>query len=78
MHKSFSLDLLEVGEQATIRQLDSSELPSKFYEMGLLPGAVVKIKHKAPFNGPIGLQISSSNTLIAIRKSEALHIFVEK
>lgn len=78
MQKSFSLDLLEVGEKATIRQLDSAELPSKFYEMGLLPGTVVEVKHKAPFNGPLGLQISNSSILIAIRKSEALHIFVEK
>ena len=78
MQKSFRLDQLEVGERATIRQLDASELPSKFYEMGLLPGTVVEVKHKAPFKGPIGLQILSSNILIAIRKSEALHIFVEK
>lgn len=78
MQKSFSLDLLKVGEKATIRQLDSSELPSKFYEMGLLPGTVLEVKHKAPFHGPIGLQISNSNILIAIRKSEAIHIFVEK
>lgn len=78
MHKSFSLSLLEIGEQARICKLDSSELPSKFYEMGLLPGAIVEIKHKAPFNGPIGLHIPSSNLLVAIRKSEALHIFVEK
>lgn len=78
MQKSFSLSLLEIGERATIYHLDSLELPSKFYEMGLLPGTVVEIKHKAPFNGPIGLHIPSSNLLIAIRKSEALHIFVEK
>ncbi|PRD55833.1 FeoA family protein [Sphingobacterium gobiense] len=78
MQKSFSLDLLEVGEQATIRQLDSSELPSKFYEMGLLPGTVIEVRHKGPFHGPIGLHILSSNMLIAIRKSEAVHIFVEK
>lgn len=76
--QNFSLDLLEVGEQATIRQLDAAELPSKFFEMGLLPGTRVEIKHKAPFNGPIGLHISSSNILIAIRKSEASHIFIEK
>ena len=78
MHKSFSLSLLKIGEQARIYKLDSSELPSKFYEMGLVPGAVVEIKHKAPFNGPIGLHLPSSDLLIAIRKSEALHIFVEK
>ena len=78
MQKSISLDLLEVGERATIQQLDPSALPSKFYEMGLLPGAVVEIRHKAPFQGPIGIEILRSNLLIAIRRSEAVHIAVEK
>lgn len=78
MQQSLSLDLLKVGEKATIRHLNSSELPSKFHEMGLLPGAVVEVKHKAPFHGPIGLEIVHSNLLIAIRKTEAAHISVEK
>ncbi|QBQ40896.1 FeoA family protein [Sphingobacterium psychroaquaticum] len=78
MQKSFSLDTLTIGECARISEVNATELPSKFLEMGLLPGCLVEIKHKAPFNGPIGLHIHTSNTLIAIRKSEAYHILVEK
>lgn len=78
MQKIFSLDLLKVGEQATIQQIDPQEIPAKFFEMGLLPGATIQVKHIAPFRGPIGLQVSSSNSIIAIRRSEALHILVEK
>ncbi|MFD1769838.1 FeoA family protein [Sphingobacterium suaedae] len=78
MQKSFSLDGMNVGETATIRQLNALELPSKFFEMGLLPGTVIEVKHKAPFNGPIGIHIHSSNVLVAIRKSEATHILVER
>ncbi|KGE12963.1 FeoA family protein [Sphingobacterium deserti] len=78
MQKSFSLDGLKVGDVAKISDLNSTELPSKFFEMGLLPGCMVEVMHKAPFNGPIGLHLLSTNNLIAIRKSEAVHILVEK
>lgn len=78
MQKSFSLDFLKVGEKAIISKLSATELPSKLLEIGLLPGCTVEVKHKAPFNGPIGLHILNSNILIAIRKSEATHILVEK
>ncbi|WDF67233.1 FeoA family protein [Sphingobacterium oryzagri] len=78
MQKSFSLDLLKVGEKAVISKLNAAELPSKLLEIGLLPGCTVEVKHKAPFNGPIGLHILNSNILIAIRKSEATYILVEK
>ncbi|TYP92491.1 ferrous iron transport protein A [Sphingobacterium allocomposti] len=78
MQKSFCLHVLKIGEKATISELNARELPSKFFEMGLLPGTVVEVKHKAPFNGPIGLHIHNSNVLIAIRRSEATHILVER
>lgn len=78
MQTVFSLNLLKIGERATIASIDSMDLPSKFFEMGLLPGNVVEVKHKAPFSGPIGLLIHPTNMLIAIRKSEAVHILVEK
>ncbi|WP_437918815.1 FeoA family protein [Sphingobacterium sp. LRF_L2] len=78
MQKSFSLDVLKVGEIAQISELNEVELPAKFYEMGLLPGCTIEVKHKAPFNGPIGLHLHQSNAIIAIRKSEAIHILVEK
>ncbi|NQD71373.1 ferrous iron transport protein A [Sphingobacterium shayense] len=78
MQESFKLDALRVGEVATIRSVDNKVVPSKFFELGLLPGTTIEIKHKAPFSGPIGLHIHSSNTLVAIRKSEAAHIFVSK
>ncbi len=78
MQKSLSLAVLKIGEKAKISTINSEELPAKFLEMGLLPGNIVQIKHKAPFNGPIGLHILTSNVLIAIRQSEALHILVEK
>jgi ferrous iron transport protein A len=38
MQKSFCLHVLKIGEKATISELNARELPSKFFEMGLLPG----------------------------------------
>lgn len=78
MQHIISLDVLKIGERVKIHEINSLELPSKFFEMGLLPGSLIEVKHKAPFNGPIGLFIHNSNILIAIRKSEAVHILVEK
>jgi len=78
MQDSFRLDTLKVGDIATINNIDDHLVPSKFFELGLLPGTTIEIKHRAPFNGPIGLHIHQSNTLVAIRKSEAIHIFVRK
>ncbi|GHE32623.1 FeoA family protein [Sphingobacterium griseoflavum] len=78
MQKSFTLDILKVGDVAKISELNATELPAKFFEMGLLPGCTIEVRHKAPFNGPIGLHLLGSNSLVAIRKSEAAHIFVER
>lgn len=78
MQNISSLDSLQVGQRVRISEVNSLELPSKFFEMGLLPGSIVEVKHRAPFNGPIGLFIHTSNILLAIRKSEAVHILVEK
>jgi len=78
MQKKSNLAALNVGDKARISALEAEELPSKFLEMGLMPGSVVEVRHKAPFNGPIGLQILSSNVLVAIRRAEAAHILVER
>jgi len=78
MQTKTSLAALKTGEKASIIALDLEAIPSKFLEMGLLPGNVVEVKHKAPFNGPIGLHIHGFNALVAIRRTEAEHILVEQ
>ncbi|MBE8712277.1 FeoA family protein [Sphingobacterium hungaricum] len=66
-----SLDKIKIGEQVSVTDFKSLELPAKFYELGFFPGSIVEVKYKAPFNGPICLKIIDNDTLIAIRKSEA-------
>lgn len=77
MRNTSSLDKLKKGQKAKIVDFNSNEIPAKFYEMGFLPGTEVEVKHVAPLNGPICLNILPSNSLIAIRKSEAKVIIID-
>lgn len=78
MQKKVNLGSLISGERAIISPLNAESLPAKFCELGFVPGALIEIKHKAPFQGPICINIIANNTLIALRKSEALRITAER
>ncbi len=78
MQNKISLDKLKKGEKATIVSFHNDELPAKFYELGFMPGTTVQIKHKAPLNGPICVNVIDYQTLIAIRKTEAALILTDK
>ncbi|MCT1525955.1 MULTISPECIES: FeoA family protein [Sphingobacterium] len=78
MQDVISLDKLKIGDRVKINEIQSLDIPAKFYELGFYPGSVVEVKHKAPLNGPICLNILENNALIAIRKSEAKLIVAEK
>ena len=78
MQNKVNLGNLNSGDRAKISELDSETLPAKFYELGFVPGALIEVKYKAPFNGPICINIIANNTLIALRKSEALRITAER
>ncbi|MVZ61449.1 FeoA family protein [Sphingobacterium humi] len=78
MQDVISLDKLKIGEKVKINKIQSPEIPAKFYELGFYPGSLIEIKHKAPLNGPICVNILENNALIAIRKSEAKLILAEK
>ncbi|MFC3198397.1 ferrous iron transport protein A [Parapedobacter deserti] len=72
-----SIRLLKKGETATIIGYRSSEVPIKIYEMGLLPGAVLTMKHRLPFNGPVCIYIRNNPNAIALRLAEADLILIE-
>ena len=77
MQHNISLDKLKIGDKVKIQDIQSLNIPAKFYELGFYPGSLVEIKHKAPFNGPICVNILENNALIAIRKNEAKLITAE-
>ena len=78
MQTKLTLDKLQKGESAIIDSFSSEDLPAKYFELGITPGAYIQINQKAPFQGPICLQIIENNTLIAIRTAEASLILVNK
>lgn len=78
MRNKSSLDKLKKGEKAVIIDFDSHDIPAKFFELGFVPGTEVEVKHIAPLDGPICLNIIANNALIAIRKSEAKFILIDQ
>lgn len=58
-----------------IKHVLENHISTKLVEFGILPGVEVSILNKAPFNGPIFIQID--NNRIALRKKEAAFIIVE-
>ena len=68
------LDQLSLGVEAEIEKIDTDKLPLKLIEMGCLPGNLLSIVQKAPFNDPWYIKIDESH--LAIRKETAKDIFV--
>ena len=68
------LDQLSPGVKAEIEKIDTDNLPLKLIEMGCLPGNLISIVQKAPFNDPLYIKIDESH--LAIRKETAKDIFV--
>lgn len=69
---------LKIGESGRISGFISEDVPTKLYELGIIPGTFVTIKQRLPFGGPICIQIMDSVNLIALRNTEANSILIEK
>ena len=70
------LDQLSLGVEAEIEKIDTDKLPLKLIEMGCLPGNIISIVQKAPFNDPLYFKIDESH--LAIRKETAKEILVRR
>ncbi len=76
MQDKISLNKLKKGDKAKIVSFEHN-LPAKFFELGIIPGAIIEVKHKAPLQGPICVNIIQNNTLIALRVTEASTILTD-
>ncbi len=65
----------ETEKSGVIKAVLENQISAKLAEFGFLPGAVFSILNKAPFNGPIFIQIE--NNKVALRRREAAFILVE-
>jgi len=72
-----TVDLLQIGDKATITYVDLDKIPLKLLEMGCLPDNDVEIIQIAPLGDPIYLNVNNGSH-IAIRKETAREIEVER
>jgi ferrous iron transport protein A len=71
-----TVDLLQIGDKATITNVDLDKIPLKLLEMGCLPENDLEIIQIAPLGDPIYLNVNNGSHL-AIRKDSAREIEVE-
>ena len=73
------MTLAEVMPKLCCRIISAAEnqpdFQSRLYTLGLYPGAEVSVLHIAPLGDP--LQVKIGNTLLSIRKQEAVMVEVE-
>lgn len=70
-----TLNLLQIGQIATIIEFTDDFLSRKFMEMGCMPGEKIKLSSIAPFGDPVAYEVSGY--LLSMRKEEAATIVVK-
>ena len=71
-----TVDLLQIGDIATITNVDLDKIPLKLLEMGCFPNNILEVIQIAPLGDPIYLNVNNGSHL-AIRKETAREIEVE-
>lgn len=70
-----TLDLLQLNKAMTVKSLSPNGVTSKLVDMGIYPGKTVEIVFKAPFGGPIAIDLDGYT--LSLRKDEASLVEVE-
>ncbi|MFT4833760.1 MAG: ferrous iron transport protein A [Marinoscillum sp.] len=70
-----TLDDLNLNQRMTIKELSPDSLASKLMDMGMYPGKSVQVVFKAPFGGPIAIDLDGYT--LSLRKEEASLVEVE-
>ncbi len=70
-----TLDLLQLNKAMTVKSLSKNGVSSKLVDMGLYPGKIVEVVFKAPFGGPIAIDLDGYT--LSLRKDEASLVEVE-
>ena len=65
---------LKIGESGVICCFKDEDMSLKLMEMGCLPGVEVKVGCKAPFGGPMCINVSGYN--LSLRVDEAATIML--
>lgn len=70
-----SLSNIKNGECVIVREILESSLKVKLIEMGLIVGKQIEVLFRAPFGGPIAIDVEGY--VLSLRKDEAQMIKVE-
>jgi len=66
---------LKMGMSGTIKEIvGMDDLSLRLQEIGFVPGSQINVISKAPFGGPLAIQVKGST--IALRRNEADRILV--
>jgi ferrous iron transport protein A len=65
----------KVDQTGVISQIIDAEVADRLMEFGFLPGTLFSIISRAPFNGPLCIQIE--NNRVALRLKEAAFVLAE-
>lgn len=76
--QSKALMSLDIGEKGTIMKVtdEREDILQYLGKLGLVPGALVEIEEKAPFNGPIMVRVGNAN--YALGRNVASVIWVKR
>jgi ferrous iron transport protein A len=75
MEKIVNLRQMRVGERGRIAEVEAlGEVSRRIRDMGLIPGADVRVVGRAPLRDPVALRLAG--VTISLRNSEADHITV--
>lgn len=70
-----SLSHIDNGRSVVVREIRQSALKVKLMEMGLTSGKHVEVLYRAPFGGPIAIDLEGY--VLSLRKDEAEMVEVE-
>lgn len=71
-----SLSNIKNGEFVIVREISESSLKVKLIEMGLILGKQIEVLYRAPFGGPIAIDVEGY--VLSLRRDEAQMIEVER
>jgi ferrous iron transport protein A len=73
---ALSLSDIDILTKVRVISLGNQDIASRLYCMGVLPGSIIQLIRKQPWNGSLYIRVN--NTSLAMRASEAKSIMVEK
>lgn len=74
-NNTLPMNMLEINQEAVIMSVsDECEIKRRLYELGFVPGTVVRCVLRAPLGDPKAFEVK--NTLVSVRREESRYISV--